>query len=94
MRPELLTNEELLPDDPLRETLRELRARGYESLPVGPGDLVIFLGTLDHLSLPNSSPQPRHTFQLHAVDGPDAGVAWSERNWLQYASGAPFPSIG
>jgi hypothetical protein len=29
-------------------------------------------GELDHLSLPNYSELPRHTFQLHAVEGPQA----------------------
>jgi phytanoyl-CoA hydroxylase len=54
------------------------------------GDLVLFCGTLDHLSLSNSSNQPRHTFQLHLVEGFRAGVHWSEYNWLQYPENRPF----
>ena len=45
----------------------ELAARGFVPLPVRAGDLVLFPGTLDHLSLPNLSPHDRHTFQLCAA---------------------------
>ena len=38
--------------------------------------------------------EPRHTFQLHAIEGPSAGVEWSPDNWLQYADGRPFPALG
>ena len=86
--------ERSLPDgSPMSATLRQLRARGYEPLPVSAGDLVIFFGTTDHLSLPNFSPHPRHTFQLHAVDGPDAGYEWHTRNWLQYDGSKSFLRI-
>jgi phytanoyl-CoA hydroxylase len=57
---------------------------------VKAGDLVVFCGTLDHFSLPNFSNLPRHTFQLHLVEGPDAGVTWSPKNWLQYPRNTPF----
>lgn len=75
-----------LPSDGLFE-------RGFVPLEVHAGDLVAFVGTLDHLSLPNRSPLPRHTFQLHLVEGPRAGVAWSADNWLQYPAGKEFPSL-
>ena len=65
---------------------------GFTPLPVPRGSLVVLAGTLDHLSLPNTSPHPRHTFQLHAVEGPGAGVHWAPSNWLQYDSGRPFPA--
>ena len=71
----------------------ELTARGFVPLPVRAGDLVVFPGTLDHLSLPNSSPDDRHTFQLHVIEGPDAGVSWAAENWLQYPSGKAFPVL-
>ena len=59
------------------------------------GDLLAFPGLLDHLSLPNTSDAPRHTFQLHLVEGPRAGVTWHERNWLQYPTGGPpFHALG
>ena len=45
------------------------------------------------MSLPNTSAAPRHTFQLHLVEGPRAGVEWSARNWLQYPGGRPFPEL-
>jgi len=66
---------------------------GFVPLPVKAGTLVAFAGTLDHLSLPNESPHDRHTFQLHAVEGPGAGMEWSDSNWLQYTDKAPFPRL-
>ena len=53
----------------------------------------VFPGTLDHLSLPNYSKKSRHTFQLHLVEGPKAGVTWSRGNWLQYQNKAPFHEL-
>jgi len=66
---------------------------GFIPVECKAGDLVVFPGTLDHLSLPNSSPYPRHTFQLHLVEGPLEGITWAESNWLQYPPGIPFQSI-
>mmetsp|Transcript_43572 Transcript_43572/g.136705 ORF Transcript_43572/g.136705 Transcript_43572/m.136705 type:complete len:332 (-) Transcript_43572:107-1102(-) len=65
----------------------DLIAAGFESLPVKKGDAVLIHGQVDHLSLPNTSPKSRHTFQLHLIEGPEAGVEWHPGNWLQYASG-------
>ena len=73
--------------------LSPLAAKGFVALPVKAGDLVMFPGTLDHLSFPNGSPHARHTFQLHMVEGPTAGVEWANENWLQYPGGAPFPNL-
>mmetsp|Transcript_2193 Transcript_2193/g.2720 ORF Transcript_2193/g.2720 Transcript_2193/m.2720 type:complete len:372 (-) Transcript_2193:313-1428(-) len=66
---------------------------GFVPLKVRRGDLVAFPGTLDHLSAPNTSPRSRHTFQLHIVEGPEAGVEWSKSNWLQYKDYKPFDHI-
>ena len=63
--------------------LSDLHARGFVPLAVRAGDLVVLAGTLDHLSLANASPHRRHTFQLHAVEGPEAGIEWASENWLQ-----------
>ena len=75
----------------------ELTAQGFVPLPVKAGDLVLFPGTLDHLSLPNLSPHDRHTFQLHMVEGPEGGARWALENWLQYPGGnkdgAEFPRL-
>jgi phytanoyl-CoA hydroxylase len=60
---------------------------------VRAGDLVCFAGTLDHLSLANRTGAARHTFQLHLVEGPAAGVAWAKGNWMQYPAGLDFPSL-
>ena len=74
-------------------TPEELRQVGFIPLEVKAGDLVGIHGQVDHLSLPNTSGRPRHSFQLHLVEGPRAGVFWSKSNWLQYADGQPFPSL-
>lgn len=71
-----------------------LFAAGFVPVEVEAGDLVIFPGTLDHLSLANYSGTSRHTFQLHLVDGPKAGVTWSKGNWLQYPEGEQFRALG
>ena len=63
---------------------------GFVPVECKAGDLVVFGGEVDHLSLPNSSDHPRHTFQLHLVEGPGASVTWSPSNWLQYPDGRPF----
>jgi phytanoyl-CoA hydroxylase len=63
---------------------------GFVPVECKAGDLVVFGGELDHLSLPNGSDHPRHTFQLHLVEGPKASVTWSPSNWLQYPEGRPF----
>lgn len=62
----------------------EVSPLNFVPVEVRAGDLVVFCGTLDHFSLPNFSDRQRHTFQLHLVEGPGAGVAWSPENWLQY----------
>jgi len=63
---------------------------GFIPVECKAGDLVVFAGELDHLSLPNYSDRPRHTFQLHLVEGPGGGVTWSPSNWLQYPAGKSF----
>jgi phytanoyl-CoA hydroxylase len=74
-------------------TTAALLDAGFIPIECGPGDLVTFCGELDHLSLPNTSARARHTFQLHLVEGPSAGIEWSTINWLQYPDGKPFMSI-
>ena len=66
---------------------------GFVPIECKAGDLLVFPGELDHLSLPNYSDHQRHTFQLHLVEGEGAGVKWSEMNWLQYPVGIPFLSL-
>lgn len=89
-----VTWEGLLPDDgsdpPCDGLLLEA---GFIPVECKAGDLVCFVGSLDHLSLPNYSDKERHTFQLHLVEGPDAGITWANTNWLQYPQGTPFLSI-
>ena len=66
---------------------------GFVPVECKAGDLVAFAGTLDHLSLPNFSSQQWHTFQLHLVEGEDAGVSWDKSNWLQYPKTIRFLKI-
>lgn len=70
-----------------------LRDAGFVPVECKAGDLVCFPGTLDHLSLPNTSQKPRHTFQLHLIEGPKAGITWSPENWLQVHGTSPFVSL-
>lgn len=66
---------------------------GFVPVPCKAGDLLAFAGGLDHLSLPNYSPNARHTFQLHCIEGEEAGVTWSKENWLQYPPGVSFMKL-
>jgi phytanoyl-CoA hydroxylase len=75
-----------LPDNGLRGLLDA----GFVPVECRAGDLLAFCGTLDHLSLENSSDRARHTFQLHLVEGPSQNYSWSSSNWLQYPDDRPF----
>lgn len=81
-----------LPEDSLPPCDGLFKA-GFVPVECKAGDLLAFCGELDHLSLPNYSTLQRHTFQLHLVDGPDAGVTWAKSNWLQYPKGEEFLRI-
>ena len=70
-----------------------LYKEGFIPVPCKAGDLLAFCGKLDHLSLPNESSKARHTFQLHCVEGEEAGVVWSKENWLQYPPGVDFMKL-
>ena len=74
-------------------TRKELEHAGFIPVPVKAGDLVGIHGSVDHMSLPNLSEHPRHSFQLHLVEGPGNGVHWSKDNWLQYKNYKPFPKL-
>eukprot|EP00579_Thalassiosira_antarctica_P028802 CAMPEP_0202027164 /NCGR_PEP_ID=MMETSP0905-20130828/60775_1 /ASSEMBLY_ACC=CAM_ASM_000554 /TAXON_ID=420261 /ORGANISM="Thalassiosira antarctica, Strain CCMP982" /LENGTH=379 /DNA_ID=CAMNT_0048590573 /DNA_START=48 /DNA_END=1184 /DNA_ORIENTATION=- len=88
----VVTWEGALPKDslPMPECVG-LHEAGFIPVPCKAGDLLAFTGELDHLSLPNFSTEPRHTFQLHCIEGENkAGVKWSKENWLQYPPGVSF----
>jgi phytanoyl-CoA hydroxylase len=76
--------------DGIAEDPAALKAAGFIPVPCEAGDALVFPGTLDHLSLANSSTKRRHTFQLHLIDGVNK---WSEKNWLQYPDGKPFMEL-
>jgi len=75
------------------DVVQSLLDVGFIPIECRAGDLLAFCGELDHLSLPNTSDSPRHTFQLHLVEGPSRGVVWSKWNWLQYPNGKPFARL-
>ena len=70
----------------------DLPDRGYAPHPVRAGTLLVFAGTLDHLSLPNKSDRQRHTFQLHVIESQD--VTWHSSNWLQTKRPGGFLQLG
>ncbi|GBG31552.1 Phytanoyl-CoA dioxygenase domain-containing protein 1 [Hondaea fermentalgiana] len=76
-----------------QETHQKLRDAGFVSVECKAGDLVLIHGQVEHLSLRNESDKQRHTFQLHLIEGPDKGITWSAKNWLQYPQGQLFPSL-
>ena len=67
-----------------------LYKNGFIPIPCKAGDLLVFNGQVDHLSLQNVSSRERHTFQLHCIEGEQASVKWSNENWLQYPTNVPF----
>jgi len=62
---------------------------GFVPVECNEGDLVVFVGTLDHLSAQNTTNIARPTFQLHCIDT-GMGRQWSSSNWLQYPNDEPF----
>jgi phytanoyl-CoA hydroxylase len=48
--------------------------------------------SLVHFSNENNSPQPRHAYSIHVVEGKE-GVVYAEDNWLQRAPDMPFQSL-
>lgn len=62
---------------------------GLVPLAVPQGTLVILHGLLPHLSYANRSPQSRHAYTLHLVDGV---CEYTADNWLQRAP--DFPARG
>merc|ERR1712048_1558530 len=66
---------------------------GFKPIICKAGDLVVIHGSVDHLSLANTSEKERHTYQLHLIEGPSQGITWSPANWLQYPSGKSFPAL-
>lgn len=56
-------------------------------LEVAQGTLIILHGLLPHLSRVNLSPQSRHAFTLHLIDG---GCEYPADNWLQRSSDLPL----
>ena len=69
------------------------QSAGFAAVPIKKGDLFLIHGQVDHLSLPNTSAKGRQTFQLHLVEGPEAGITWSPENWLQLPAGESFLAL-
>lgn len=79
-----------LPENSWPPPSEGLFQNGFVPVECKAGDLVVFPGTLDHLSLANFSQKSRHTFQLHLIEGPKEQIVWSPTNWLQYQDGGAF----
>ena len=83
----------LLPSD--TTTSMDLLQLGFLPIECKAGDVLLFCGTIQHLSMKNQSldsNNARHTFQLHLIEGPNVGVTWSPYNWLQYPQQLSLPS--
>jgi phytanoyl-CoA hydroxylase len=65
-------------------------AEGEVPLEAAQGTLIMLHGSLPHRSGANTSPNSRHAYSLHAIDG---ACAYSDDNWLKRADGAPFPGF-
>jgi len=70
-----------------------LYEKGFRPVECDVGDLIVFHGAIDHLSLANTSDKTRDAYLLHLVEGPDEGVTWDKGNWLQYPHGKDFPKL-
>jgi len=79
-----------LPEEGAEEVLRK---NGFIPVECKAGDLVLIHGQVEHCSMPNKSEKPRHSFQLHLVEGPAEGIEWSQLNWLQYPEGRQFAKL-
>lgn len=49
-------------------------------LEVRKGTLIVLHGLLPHMSRANTSPQSRHAYSIHIIDG---NARYDEKNWLQ-----------
>lgn len=87
---DLETNHPITWDGALPNDENDFIRAGFIPVECQAGDLLAFCGQLDHLSLPNTSNQARHTFQLHLVS---ATQEWSPHNWLQYPKGKEFVAL-
>lgn len=74
-------------------TCKGLYDIGFKPVECKAGDLLVIHGSVDHMSLENTSPHERQTYQLHLVEGPKEGITWSPENWLQYPNRRPFPEL-
>jgi len=70
-----------------------LYEKGFRPVECNVGDLIVFHGAIDHISLPNKSDKTRDAYLLHLIEGPEEGVTWDQGNWLQYPEGKEFPKL-
>ena len=64
---------------------------GAIPLEIRKGSLVLIHHSLVHYSCANNSPNPRHAYSIHIVDGKE-GILYPKDNWLQKTNG-PFNKI-
>lgn len=70
----------------------DFSALQLEPLEVAAGTLVVLHGSNVHGSSANTSPQSRHAYSMHVVEGAP-GTAWLPDNWLQRPAGQPFEPL-
>ncbi|KAN0031821.1 hypothetical protein ACTFIV_005688 [Dictyostelium citrinum] len=66
---------------------REYNKSDFVALECKKGDIILLDGSVVHYSEPNTSPNSRHAYTLHFIEG-DNGVIYEKNNWLQSAK--PF----
>lgn len=64
----------------------------FVPVEVPAGSLVLLHGANVHLSRENSSPQSRHAYSVHFVEGAP-GYTWQQDNWLQRGPDLPFEPL-
>jgi len=70
-----------------------LYENGFMPVECDIGDVIVFHGSVDHLSLANRSEKTRDAYLVHIVAGPEEGVTWDKENWLQSPQGKSFPKL-
>eukprot|EP01025_Chloroclados_australasicus_P035264 TRINITY_DN3595_c0_g1_i4.p1 TRINITY_DN3595_c0_g1~~TRINITY_DN3595_c0_g1_i4.p1 ORF type:complete len:334 (-),score=26.60 TRINITY_DN3595_c0_g1_i4:152-1153(-) len=67
----------------------KLETDNFIPLEMERGDMVLLHGANFHRSSDNTSPQSRHAYSVHFVEGAQR-FWWSEQNWLQRSEQFPF----
>ncbi|CAL5226868.1 g9740 [Coccomyxa viridis] len=72
--------------------LPEYNTEDFVPLEVPSGSLVLLHGANVHFSYSNTSPQSRHAYSMHVIEGAP-GTNYLPDNWLQRRSDLPFEPL-